>query len=153
MDSMKDCPEERRALRAADIELWSFGFKYGVMEADAMIDVRFLPNPYYDNSLRFFTGRNAQCSAFVFQHESCRAFAKSLAEFIMTMRESADAHKKPVLKVAIGCTGGQHRSVAIIEELARLLLQAQKRGKGVRVEVHHRDAAKWVLSDQTTASI
>jgi len=149
VDSSEDVAAESGLRRAKSIELWSFGFKYGAMEADAVIDVRFLPNPYYDDSLRFFTGKNPRCAAYVLQHESCRGFTRNLAEWILTMRESADAHKRPVLRVAIGCTGGQHRSVAVVEELAQRLRAAGTSGEHVQVEVHHRDAAKWVLSDQT----
>ncbi len=149
MDSSKDVAAESTTRRTKSIELWSFGFKYGAMEADAVIDVRFLPNPYYEDSLRFLTGKNPRCAAYVMQHESCRVFVRNLAACFLTMRESADAHKRPVLRVAIGCTGGQHRSVAVVEELAQLLRVAGTFDEHVQVEVHHRDAAKWVLSDKT----
>ncbi len=148
MDLSKDGAAESASRREKSIELWSFGFKYGAMQADAIIDVRFLPNPYYDDSLRFFTGKHPRCAAYVLQHESCRGFTRNLAGCILAMRESAEVRTRPVLRVAVGCTGGQHRSVAVIEELARLLRAGDTRGGHVQVEVHHRDAAKWVLSDR-----
>lgn len=103
------------------IELWSFGFKYGAIEANLVIDVRFLPNPYYVPSLSHMTGREGECAAYVFRDPGTGAFADALAGLVISMERSFGEQGKAVLKVAIGCTGGRHRSVAVAEYLARAL--------------------------------
>lgn len=103
------------------VEIWSFGYKYGNMEADAIFDVRFLPNPFYIENLRYLTGKDTICAAYVLQDSKAVRFVDSLAMLIESIRAAADAHKKPVIKIAIGCTGGQHRSVSIAEAVAKKL--------------------------------
>ena len=142
--------ENRRSNRDSSlskkIEIWSFGYKYGLMEADAVVDVRFLPNPYYVEALCYLTGRDAECSAFVLQNAYAKNFVEKLAALILAMRTSADILKRPIIRIAIGCTGGQHRSVAVAEEVFRQLGVLAVSESAIHIELHHRDAEKWILS-------
>ena len=70
------------------IELWSFGFKYGAIDANLLIDARFLPNPYYVPSLSHMTGKDAPCAAHVFKDPGTEAFAESLATLVRAMEHS-----------------------------------------------------------------
>ncbi|MCE1195565.1 hypothetical protein LWX53_03590 [bacterium] len=116
------------------VELWSFGFKHGGIEANLVVDVRFLPNPYYVPALCHMTGRDAPCAAYVFKDPATGGFAESLADMVFGMERSFREQGKAVLKVAIGCTGGQHRSVAVVEALAAAL-----RARGLSPELRHRE--------------
>jgi len=116
------------------LELWSFGFKYGAMEGNLVTDVRFMPNPYYIPDLRHMTGKDEACAAYVFKDSSTGEFASALTELIIRMERSFAGQDRKVLKVAIGCTGGQHRSVAVVESIARIL-----RASGLQPEVHHKE--------------
>lgn len=129
MEEKQAAPVERPA-----IELWSFGFKFGTMEANLVVDARFLPNPFYVPDLRHMTGKDPECSAYVFRDPSSLAFAENLIGLVFGMEQSFSAQGKRHLKVAIGCTGGQHRSVALVEAIARGL-----RAGGLAPEVHHKE--------------
>lgn len=113
----------------------SFGFKYGVpTDADVMFDVRFLPNPFFVEQLRAHTGMEPAVADFVLQREEARQFlaaARRLLEITLPLylREG-----KSYLTLAIGCTGGRHRSVAIAEEMG-----TQVKGWGYEVQLRHRD--------------
>ena len=98
----------------------SFGYKHGIPgDADFVFDVRSLPNPYWQPALRHLNGRDAPVVAYLSAHESVRAMIAALIDFLAArIREFAQANRS-YLTVAIGCTGGQHRSVYIAEELAR----------------------------------
>jgi UPF0042 nucleotide-binding protein len=119
---------------APALELCSFGFKHGGIEANLVIDVRFLPNPYYVPSLCHMTGKDAPCAAYVFKDPATGAFAEALANLVLAMESSFREQGKAALKVAVGCTGGQHRSVAVVEAVAAAL-----RGRGLAPEVRHRE--------------
>ena len=122
---------------APALELCSFGFKHGGIEANLVIDVRFLPNPYYVPALCHMTGKDAPCAAYVFKDPATGAFAESLANLVLAMESSFREQGKAALKVAVGCTGGRHRSVAIAEELGAGLREA-----GFPASVSHRDLDK-----------
>ncbi len=98
----------------------SFGYKHGIPgDADFVFDVRSLPNPYWQPALRHLTGRDAPVVAYLETHDSVRAMIAALTEFLSArIAEFAQANRS-YLTIAIGCTGGQHRSVYIAEELAR----------------------------------
>lgn len=98
----------------------SFGYKHGIPgDADFVFDVRSLPNPYWQPALRHLTGRDAPVVAYLAAHESVRVMIAALIEFLTArIGEFAQANRS-YLTIAIGCTGGQHRSVYIAEELAR----------------------------------
>ena len=99
-----------------DVHVFSFGFKHGMpVEADIMIDVRFLPNPFYDPEMRTMTGLDKKVSDFVLDHPKTQEFWKAWTQLLDTVMPGYIVEGKPQLSIAIGCTGGQHRSVAIAE--------------------------------------
>ena len=116
---------QERYRRSADVlavTLLSFGFKHGLpAEADMVLDVRFLPNPYFVEALSASTGEQADVRAFVLDNADAREFldkADQLLEFVLPR---AEREGKAYLTVAVGCTGGRHRSVAVVQELAKRL--------------------------------
>ncbi len=114
----------------------SFGFKHGLpAEADLVFDVRCLPNPHFVPELRSRTGRDKAVVQFMEAHEATRAFLGHLMAFLRFVIPQYVAEGKSYLTVAIGCTGGRHRSVMIAEALRRGLSQLE----GVRLRVRHRD--------------
>ena len=123
---------ERRGLA---ITVYSFGFKHGApTDADLVMDVRFLPNPYYDPDLRFLTGLDAPVRDFVMYREETVEFVKRWRALLDCVMPGYVAEGKQQLAIAIGCTGGQHRSVAIAESTGDYL-----KSNGYRVSVAHRD--------------
>lgn len=116
------------------IEVMSFGFKYGLpLDADLVFDVRFLPNPYYQVSLREKTGLDQEVYDYVMAHPESEEFYKHLLNLIVPILPAYQKEGKSVLTVAIGCTGGQHRSVAFAHRLAESL------AKEWSVNESHRD--------------
>ncbi len=112
----------------------SFGFKYGIpQDADIVLDARFLPNPFYDHSLRSLTGRDEPVRKFLNADLNVGRFIDDVASFILRWLPSFARDNRTALTIAIGCTGGQHRSVYIVEELSTRLGDAQQ------VLVRHRD--------------
>ena len=100
------------------IEVLSFGFKYGLpLDADLVFDVRFLPNPYYDPTLRNLTGLDKEVYDFVMTHKESEDFYKNLNHLIKPILPGYQKEGKSVLTIAVGCTGGQHRSVAFAHRL------------------------------------
>ncbi|WP_310599377.1 RNase adapter RapZ [Desulfobulbus sp.] len=119
------------------ITLFSFGFKHGYPEADVVWDVRFLPNPYWVPELRSHTGLETEVAGYVLANEPGERFLELLEPLLVfTLAEHA-ARGRESLTLAMGCTGGKHRSVALVEHL-RLRLTA----KGYRLEAYHRDIDK-----------
>ncbi len=120
------------------VTLVSFGFRHGPPEsADVMIDVRFLPNPNFEPELRERSGLDAQVAAYVLESPRTRAFLARFSEFLDFLLPLYESEGKAYLTLAVGCTGGQHRSVAVVTALERHLLQ-----RGVEVRVSHRDVAR-----------
>ena len=118
-----------------EVHVFSFGFKHGLpVEADLMIDVRFLPNPFYDPEMRAMTGLDRKVSDFVLEHPKTQEFMESWHKLLDAVMPGYIAEGKPQLSIAIGCTGGQHRSVAIAEATARYLERQQ-----YHVSISHRD--------------
>jgi UPF0042 nucleotide-binding protein len=112
----------------------SFGFKHGIpIDADLVFDVRFLPNPYYDPALRPLSGKDAPVKAFLEADLSVGSLIDDIASFIFRWLPSYARDNRASLTIAIGCTGGQHRSVYIAEELA------QRLGSDQQVLIRHRD--------------
>lgn len=121
-----------------DVHVFSFGFKHGLpVEADLMIDVRFLPNPFYDPEMRTLTGLDEKVSNFVIDHPKTQEFLDAWFRLLDAVMPGYIAEGKPRLSIAIGCTGGQHRSVAIAEATGRYLERHQ-----YYVSISHRDLAK-----------
>lgn len=114
----------------------SFGYKHGVpLESDLLFDARFLPNPYFVARLRNLTGRDAAVVRYMRQHEATTEFVDRVTDFLAFAIPQYRGEGKSYLTVAIGCTGGRHRSVMISEVLRRNLAHLP----GVRVRVRHRD--------------
>lgn len=129
-------PEENS--ESLDITLFSFGFKYGVPTDATMIwDVRFLPNPYWVEEMRPLTGLEPEVAAYVLESPEGRGFMELLLPLLQFVVEKNMQAKKTELRLAIGCTGGHHRSVALVEALKPVLEQMQ-----VRLRVFHRDVDK-----------
>ncbi|QDP41237.1 RNase adapter RapZ [Radiobacillus deserti] len=98
----------------------SFGFKYGLpIDADLVFDVRFLPNPHYVEHMRPLTGLNSEVSSYVFKWSDTQKFLEKVTDLLQFMLPQYKKEGKTQLVIAIGCTGGQHRSVAIAEYLAK----------------------------------
>lgn len=116
----------------------SFGFKNGMpMDADMVADVRFLPNPHWVPELRPHTGLQAEVSEYVFESPEARQFLDEYARLIDIVTEGYLREGKRYVTIAVGCTGGRHRSVAMVEHLAARLVK-----KGVDTYVVHRDIEK-----------
>lgn len=117
------------------ISVMSFSFRRGLpREADLVFDVRFLKNPHYDRALKPLTGRDAAVAAFIATDPDYRPFVDNLKGLIGPLLPRFDAEGKSYLTIAVGCTGGKHRSVALAEELADWL-----RSAGRSVTLSHRD--------------
>ncbi|PYN11897.1 MAG: RNase adapter RapZ [Candidatus Rokuibacteriota bacterium] len=115
--------------------LVSFGFKHGVpFDADLVFDVRFLPNPHFESTLRALDGRDERVKAFVLDHDVSREMLRHLEDLLKFVLPCYEREGKAYLTVAIGCTGGRHRSVTLVEELKRFLA-----GIGYAPTVVHRD--------------
>jgi UPF0042 nucleotide-binding protein len=116
------------------LSLVSFGFRNGVPSyADMVLDVRFLPNPFFVDALRHSTGLTPEVASYVFEGGVAGAFADRVEDLLRFLMPRYDEEGKAYLTVAIGCTGGRHRSVAMAEALARRL------AKEWPVRVRHRD--------------
>jgi UPF0042 nucleotide-binding protein len=120
------------------ITVVSFGFKYGVpVDGDLMADMRFLPNPHWVPELRPRTGMDAEVAAYVKDRPDAQEFLERYVPVIETVGEGYLREGKRFLTVAIGCTGGKHRSVAMTEEIV-----ARLRALGLDAEATHRDLGR-----------
>ena len=123
---------------AMSVSVISFGFKYGIpIEADLVFDVRFLPNPYYIAELRHQTGLDEGVYSFVFGYQQTKDFMAHLESLIGFLLPQYVEEGKAALVIGIGCTGGQHRSVAITRALADFIKQ-----KGYQATENHRDMTR-----------
>ena len=121
------------------ITVMSFGFKYGIpQDADLVFDVRFLPNPYYIDTLRAKTGNDAEVQDYVMQNDKGEIFLNKLQDMMEFLIPNYILEGKNQLVIAIGCTGGKHRSVTLANALYQIL--EQEESYGVRIE--HRDIGK-----------
>lgn len=121
--------------RALAVNVVSFGFKYGTpRDADMVIDVRFLPNPHWQEHLRSLTGLDSRVRDYVLSQPAARDLLTALNQLLDVVVPGFVADSKRYLTIGIGCTGGKHRSVALAEETA-----AHLRDGGLAVQVHHRD--------------
>ena len=109
-------------LQSLRINVLSFGYKYGIpVDADLVLDCRFIPNPHWDPELRPLTGLTSQVSSRVLGSEGVSDFVQSYINVVTQMISGYLREGKKYVTIAIGCTGGKHRSVAVAEEIARLL--------------------------------
>ena len=117
------------------LNFMSFGYKHGIpLEADWVLDVRFIPNPYYVPSLKPLTGNNKKVSQYVLKQDIAKEFINRLVEIIKRLIPCYIKEGKYSLTVALGCTGGHHRSVAVANEVYRIFSE-----EGRRVTLEHRD--------------
>ena len=127
--------DDHVALRAT---IMSFGFKYGIpVDADLVADLRFLPNPYWDPKLKDLTGLDAAVNDYVVSSEQAQEFLTKYADLINLVEDGYLREGKRFVTIAMGCTGGKHRSVAMAENLSARLVKA-----GVEVRVVHRDLGR-----------
>lgn len=122
-----------------EVQVMSFGFKHGMPEeADLMIDVRFLPNPYWDPQMRELTGHDEQVRDYVLGNPQAKAFMGAWRSLLDAAMPGYVAEGKSRLTIAVGCSGGQHRSVAIAEDTAAYLVSC-----GYHVTTGHRDLSRY----------
>jgi UPF0042 nucleotide-binding protein len=120
---------------ALQVAVVSFGYKYGLpADADLVFDVRFLPNPFYVEDLRPLTGRDEPVADYVLRHPATQEFLDLLGRFLGFALPWYEREGKSYLTVALGCTGGRHRSVVLVERLGRMLQE-----RGVGHSIRHRD--------------
>jgi UPF0042 nucleotide-binding protein len=130
-EAFSDLPPEQ----GLQVSLVSFGFKYGTpRDADLVLDVRFLPNPHWVDELRPLPGTDARVRTYVRGQQTYREFMRRLRALLGFMVPGFVAEGKSYLTVAVGCTGGRHRSVVVVEDLAAFF-----RDKGLSATVMHRD--------------
>ena len=123
---------------ALQVQIMSFGFKYGLpLESDLVFDVRFMPNPYYVDELKPLTGLDKPVHDFVFRYAETREFVAQLEKMLEYLLPLYSEEGKSMLVVAIGCTGGHHRSVSIAHEIFQFLS-----AKGYSVTESHRDISR-----------
>ena len=116
----------------------SFGFKYGIpVDADMVADMRFLPNPHWDPAMRHHTGKDADVNDYVLGFPEAKEFLDKYAGLVELVEDGYLREGKRFVTIALGCTGGKHRSVAMAENLAVRLVK-----KGVEVSVVHRDLGR-----------
>jgi UPF0042 nucleotide-binding protein len=121
------------------VTLVSFGYKYGLpMDSDLVVDVRFLPNPFWIPELREFNGRDDTVRDYVLSQDGAEEFISRYLELLRLVGAGYRREGKRYLTVSVGCTGGKHRSVAISEEIGRRLAGEE----GVTVNVTHRDLGR-----------
>lgn len=130
------CPKEGKA--PLTVMFQSFGFRYGIPPgSDLVMDVRFLPNPHFDHELQGKTGVDKEVGRFALQNETGGEFLSRFCDLLAYLLPKYRTEGKSYLTVSIGCTGGRHRSVAVVESLAQRLP-----GQEMTFEISHRDIAK-----------
>jgi len=116
----------------------SFGYKYGIpLDSDLVFDTRFLPNPHYIDSIRDKTGKNKKVKRYVLDAEETKEFLDRLIRFVDYLIPKFEEEGKSYLNIAVGCTGGKHRSVVLAEKLKEHL-----KGQKKKVRIYHRDMYK-----------
>ena len=124
--------------RAMRVSVISFGYKYGLpLDADLVFDVRFLPNPYYIPELKQKTGLDEPVRNFVFQYQQTKDFLEKTEDLLAFLLPNYVDEGKTDLVIAVGCTGGKHRSVAVAKELADFITR-----RGYQTVLGHRDMAR-----------
>jgi UPF0042 nucleotide-binding protein len=128
-------PAELHVGEDLQLSIVSFGYKYGLpIDADLVFDTRFLPNPHWIEELRHLPGTDERVRDYVLQHEAAKSYLAKVEDMVEFLLPAFVSEGKHYLTIAIGCTGGHHRSVVLAEELARFVVEL-----GRPVSVHHRD--------------
>lgn len=131
---------ENKEYKNLYITILSFGFKYGLpSDADLVFDVRFLPNPYYIDDLRAKSGNDPEVRDYVMDNEKAVIFLDKLTDMVRFLIPNYVQEGKTQLVIAVGCTGGKHRSVTLANALYQVLAE-EERDYGIKIE--HRDIEK-----------
>jgi UPF0042 nucleotide-binding protein len=134
--------EAGRSPSQMTIVLLSFGYSFGIpFETDLLMDVRFLPNPYFVEELKRLRGDHPKVSEYVLQWEETKEFLRHLEALIRFLLPLYEKEMKTHLTIAVGCTGGRHRSIVIVNRLAEML-RDELAERGMFLSVQHRDAEK-----------
>jgi UPF0042 nucleotide-binding protein len=119
------------------VVIFSFGYKHGPPEADTVWDLRFLPNPFYVPELKEYTGLDGRVSGYVLDNMIAQDFLQLFEPLLLFHIDSHAAAGRKTLSLAVGCTGGKHRSVAMAEYLGRIL-----KDRNMKPHIFHRDMDK-----------
>jgi len=134
--------QEGKPSNQMTITLLSFGYSFGIpFEADLLMDVRFLPNPYFVEELKRLKGDHPKVAEYILQWDETREFLRHIQDLIRFLLPLYERERKTHLTIAVGCTGGRHRSIVIINQLAEKL-RDEVTQRGVFLSVEHRDAEK-----------
>jgi len=134
--------QEGRPFSRLTVVLLSFGYSFGIpFEADLLMDVRFLPNPYFIEELKRLKGDHPRVAEYVLQWEETKEFLRHLEALIRFLLPLYERERKTYLTIAVGCTGGRHRSIVIVNRLAEILRDELTK-REVYLSVQHRDAEK-----------
>lgn len=124
------------------VSMLSFGFKHGIpIDADFVFDVRFLPNPHWEQNLRMLTGKDAEVQAFFRKYEVVSEMQQQLTKFFLNWLPEMANNNRHSVTIAIGCTGGQHRSVYLVEQIGKLLIEGLS--DVFQVVITHREKENW----------
>ena len=141
-EKIQEYAQEGLSMGQMTVTLLSFGYSFGIpYEADLLLDVRFLPNPYFVEELKRLKGDDPKVAAYVLQWGEAKEFLKRVQEFIGFLLPLYTRERKTHLTIAVGCTGGRHRSIVIANRLAEML-RDELAPKGVFLSVRHRDAER-----------
>lgn len=125
----------KSSVKDLTVSITSFGFKYGIPQnIDLLFDVRFLPNPNFVSSLKHLNGRNKPVADFIFRHYEAKEFIKKIRDLLSFLIPLYIKEGKTYLSIAFGCTGGNHRSPAIVEEIFKSIKK-----ENIELNVIHRD--------------
>jgi len=141
-EKIQQYAQEGNPLGQMTVTLLSFGYSFGIpFEADLLMDVRFLPNPYFVEELKRLTGDHPKVAEYVLQWEETKEFLRHIQELIRFLLPLYERERRTHLTIAVGCTGGRHRSIVIVNHLAEMLRDEVIK-RGVFLSVQHRDAEK-----------
>jgi len=141
-EKVQQYAQEGRSSGRMTVTLLSFGYSFGIpFETDLLMDVRFLPNPYFVEELKRLKGDHPKVSDYVLQWEETKEFLRRLQDLIRFLLPLYEKEMKTHLTIAVGCTGGRHRSIVIVNRLAEML-RDELAERGVFLSVQHRDAEK-----------
>jgi UPF0042 nucleotide-binding protein len=141
-DTIRTYFSNQSRLRKMTITLLSFGYSYGIpLEADLLVDVRFLPNPYFIDELKSLTGEDPRVAEYVLKWDETREFLRRFRELVKFLIPLYKKEGKSYLTIAIGCTGGRHRSTVVANTVEAYLRKSLK-GGDVILRMTHRDIGK-----------
>jgi len=141
-DRIQRYVQEGSSLRQMTVTLLSFGYSFGIpYEADLVMDVRFLPNPYFVEDLKRLTGEDSKVMEYVLQWEEAGEFLRRAQDFLRFLLPLYEREGKTHFTFAVGCTGGRHRSVVMVTRLGEML-RNELTGRKVLRSLHHGEAGK-----------